>query len=426
MKTKRIKSLVLAMLMICSVLLMAACGGDKQPADSGKANYKVTIIGTDGQPCKSGVVVKFMKDGTQVAMQAVDAGGTATKELDKGDYTVELMFTDSEADYHYDKSALTLSANKTELQIDLTNAVSTESLLVEVPDGDDFRDCQVYYVPHGRTFVELDKDRITYFAFVPPVAGIYEFTVEGEVESLGYYGAPHYVSANNLVEMTGENKFQMSIYDDQAGEIGTVAGLIIGVKGKSDAKDAILSIMRIGAPEIDVAHQPWTVYKTTAALKPFKMPAGAVVKDFDVTAPTDTYKIVYNETDGYYHMNSENGPLILVRMGKNADRDDLVLPSFESVLELSPIVTFHYDENGNFLEKVDYGECLRDHIKNADEESGLYPLTKDLKYIIERRGEYIGWWNSDSDSYLFYDPNGTPMTVNTEIAWLFACCYISE
>lgn len=424
MKNKRIKSFVLAALMICSMLVMSACGpsADKT-SEPDTAKYKVTVIDTDGTPCKSGVVVKFMKDGKQVAMQAVDAGGTAVKELDKGDYTIELMFSDSTVAYHYNEAEMTLSSTKTELQIDLCYAVNNEGMSILGGDGNNH---QAYYVSPGKTYVELKESGINYFLFVPPVAGLYEFSIDGEVETLGYYGSSYFVSNMNIADMTGENVFRINSYEDQSGEIGTVPDLVIGITGKPGAKDAMLSITRIGAPEIDIAHQPWTVYKTTTALKPFVMPAGAVVNDFDLNAATDTYKLVYNESDGYYHMNSEDGPLVLVRVGKNADREDLYLPSFETILENSPISSYHYDENGNFVEKVTYNESLQDHIKNMDQDSGLHPLTKDLKYIIEQRGEYVGWWDPSSINYLFCDADGKPMDVNTDIAWLFACCYISE
>ena len=53
-----------------------------------------------------------------------------------------------------------------------------------------------------------------------------------------------------------------------------------------------------------------------------------------------------------------------------------------------------------------------------------YPLTEDLKYIIQQRGEYVGWWDIENNGYMFKDANGNNMTnINAEIAWLFMCCY---
>ena len=72
-------------------------------------------------------------------------------------------------------------------------------------------------------------------------------------------------------------------------------------------------------------------------------------------------------------------------------------------------------------------ECLREYIEHIDEATGLYPLTEDLKYILQQRGDYAGWWNPGSGIYLFVDENRVPLDgVNHEIAWLFMCCYVAS
>jgi len=61
-----------------------------------------------------------------------------------------------------------------------------------------------------------------------------------------------------------------------------------------------------------------------------------------------------------------------------------------------------------------------------DEDKGVYPLTKDLMYIIQQRGEHSGWFDPNASMYLFKDVNGEMVPgINTQIAWLFMCCYIS-
>ena len=61
-----------------------------------------------------------------------------------------------------------------------------------------------------------------------------------------------------------------------------------------------------------------------------------------------------------------------------------------------------------------------------DENAGVYPLTDDLIYILQQRGDYYGWWDINRlHSYLFTDENGVAdKTINPDVAWLFACCYI--
>jgi hypothetical protein len=94
MKTKKIMSLVLAMLMLAS--LLCACAetqGDNTPgattttptseADN-KALYQVTVIDVYGKPATSGVAVRFLQNGESVAMQTMNAAGVAEQELEKG------------------------------------------------------------------------------------------------------------------------------------------------------------------------------------------------------------------------------------------------------------------------------------------------------------------------------------------------------
>ena len=62
-----------------------------------------------------------------------------------------------------------------------------------------------------------------------------------------------------------------------------------------------------------------------------------------------------------------------------------------------------------------------------DANAGVYPLTEDLKYIIQQRGDYYGWWNAGSKGYIFLDAQGVAdLTINPEVAWLFACAYIAQ
>ena len=79
-----------------------------------------------------------------------------------------------------------------------------------------------------------------------------------------------------------------------------------------------------------------------------------------------------------------------------------------------------------FVKKENYGDCLLEYIECVDEDNGVYPLTEDLKYIIQNKGEYAGWFDADNSSYIFKDESGNKVVgVNADISWLFMCCYIA-
>ena len=79
------------------------------------------------------------------------------------------------------------------------------------------------------------------------------------------------------------------------------------------------------------------------------------------------------------------------------------------------------DESGNYIRREDYTACMCQYVECVDEEGyGVYPMTEDLYYMLRNGGEHYGWWDSTHPNYLFTETEG----LNTEIAWMFCCCYI--
>lgn len=409
--TKRIAAWLLAVL--CMTLLFASCGDNA----GGDQTYTVTLKDAFGTPY-TGVVVKFLQDGEQVAMQPCDENGVVSKTLAGGDYTVELSPTDSAMSY-YTETELTLTTKKTTLDVVLAKTVSGEPETLSV-GAEEFA---AYAVSEGATYVELTEGKRSYYLFTPTQAGTYEFSVVNNAKvTLGYYGSPHFVLESNSAELV-DGKFTISV---SAGMIGTGDGgtsvYVIGV----DAADAattscVLGIQRTGDPQKTIADEPWTIYETTSELAPYTLPEGYAIKEFDLTASTDTYPLVFNETDGFYHLNTVDGPLVLVRLAEDTD----YIACFQTILDRSGVTKYFYDENDAFVRKESYSECLLEYIECVDEAEGVYPLTEDLKYIIQQRGDYVGWWDIESSGYLFKDLDGNnDPSINAEIAWLMMCCYV--
>lgn len=437
MNFRKIASLLLAVLMLCSAL--CACQPEQNnsvpgtsssaPADS-KANtalYQVTVIGADGKPATSGVVVRFMQNGEQVAMQSMDANGVATKELEKGDYTVELKFTNSDVSYYYDTSDLTLTKTKTQLTIHLCLEQSKNGEQVTAGDVE----YTAYPLYTGNTYVTLKPGR-NYFLFAPTQAGEYEFFTKDK-HVVGYYGSVFYIMSNNAGKPGPENGTALSLAP------GMVSGdntFVIGIDNNyPDEVKTIVYATRV-SDYIDTSI-PTETYKTTAALTPWTMPAGKQIKKFDVAAVVP-YKLVKDETTGFYHLNSVTGPLVVVFLGKNAKQHMSVLTSYAEILENSGVSAYFQDENGTYTKREIYNDCLMDYIGSydpnhqnpdgsmggyaggcMDQKTGLYPLTDDLMHIIKEHGRSSGWWDADDERYIFGDE-----TVNEENAWLFMCGYL--
>ena len=420
---KTMKALFLAAVMLLSVALFAACGqpGDGNAATeaplSKEADYKVTVVDVTGTPCADVMAVKFMQNGQQVAMQLVK-DGVAVKNMTRGDYTVELQFNNTDVTYLFDAEQTKLTREITEVTIILSKPLGDKSMDLVVGEKSN----KAYFVTAGGTNITLNAEGRSYFIFTPDQAGLYEFSLTGSDAAIGYYGGTHFVQSVSAAEVVN-NKFTVSV---SQGNLG--GSYVIGVDAGTG--DAILGISRIGDPTWSVEDEPWMIYNPKHNPSPYTLPAGAKLNDFDITASTDTYNLVRNETDGFYHLNSAEGPLVLVKIGKTdadsqGDSKNGYLAPFEAILEKTGIRCYFYDENGKFLKKEEYSDCVSLYIENVDKESGLYPLTDDLKYIIWQQGVQSGWWNSESETYLFTDNNGNKVPgINNEIAWLFMCRYV--
>lgn len=418
MKTQKTRYLALTLAsLLCLSALLCSCGGENDISATGDITYKITVADPLGTPFTSGVIVRFIKDGEQKAMQTCDENGVVTKALPADVYNLELAFTDSKADYHYDKS-LSVSPENNELTVTLANKIIGEPAALNAGG----EEVDVYPITTGGTYAELKAGTRNYFCFTPSTSGNYRFAVvDCNGAQIGYYGAPHFIQSNNVAEVT-DNAFTVSVSASMigSGESGT-SSYIIGVDADGETKSCMIVIERIGDALKSIEDEPWVIYKTTSDLIEYTLPEGKEIKEFDLTASTDTYNPVYNEEDGFYHLGSADGPLMLVRLAEDCD----YIACFKTILDRSGVSRYFFDEKGELVKKESYSECLLEYIKCVDEKEGVYPLTEDLKFIIQQRGEYVGWWNIESSGYLFKDINGNnDPTINKDIAWLLMCCYI--
>ena len=350
----------------------------------------------------------------------MDESGVATKELDKGNYTVELMFTDGEDGYHYNKEGLTLSAGKTELTIELAKKPLGDGQTLYAAG----KDSTAYAVSTGCTYVTLEAGKRNYFLFTPTEAGTYEFSVPGSTAAIGYYGAPHFVQENSAAEVK-DNKFTQSIRADMIGS-GDASGtsvFVIGLDANENTTAATLAIRRTGDPAWSVADETWTIYEAKTQPKAYTLPAGAKLTAFDLTAPT--YNLVLNEKDGYYHLNTADGPLVVMSLGEKVQ----YINCYKEITDHTGVVKYFYDgeelTEDSFIRKESYTECLLKYIECMDEDKGVYPLTEDLKYIVQQHGDHQGWWDESKPNYIFVDENGVKVTdINKDNAWLLMCYYV--
>lgn len=406
---KNLKKLIIVAALMCSAMFLVACGG-------GETEYKVTVKDALGNTYGKDTIVEFYDGDTKAGMQICDENGVATKTLAKGTYTIKVTSTEKGVSYYYEETQVT--GSKTAVDVIISNMLGEEPEVLFVSG----EETDAYYVNAGCTNVELAEGERSYFLFVPTEAGMYEFSVVCDSKTdIGYYGAPHFVQENSAAEVK-DGKFTMNITESMIGKEGTGTTIVvIGVDSEKKA-NAVLCIDRTGDPEKTLAEEEWTIYKKTVELSKYTLPAGKSLVDFDITSATK-YNLVLNKADGFYHLNNENGPLVVVYLAE--DPTVPYLPCFKNILDRSGVSKYVFDADGNFVEKVSYSECLLEYIEFADDATGVYPLTEDLKTIIQERGEYVGWWDSTSPSFIFKDTADMPIPgLNVDNAWLFMCAYV--
>ena len=364
-------------------------------------DYTVTLLDGSGNPM-GGLTVLFYSGDKQVAKQVGDKKGVSKVTLDRGTYTVKV----EGSTLKYDEKAAVVSVNKPSVSLTLAADIDTSKtykLTVTYPDETDRR-FTVNYLTEGAAYVTLTPGERNYFMFEPKNAGTYRFAASNTYAKIGYFGTDMFVYMDNVAEISG-NAFNMSVSETQIGNI-----FVIGIDAATNCSAAVVQITRIGDPAWSLEDVPTTEYKGNGAPKQVTAPSG--LTDLDIKSSAE-HHLVFNDKDGYYHLDSANGPVVYVHM-------DHPSASFVGLLkEFGNMTAVLYNADGSLKIKEQYAVLMQQYVDKMDKTQKVYPLTQDLKYMIENYGSSQNWWNAGEPGYLFEDVEG----VNPASAWMFLYCY---
>ena len=375
----------------------------------GMTRYSVTVTDFLGE-LVGDYLVLFIKNGEPVAYNIVgESGGVTTMELETGDYEIQLASL-GENQYHYLQSDAVVTAD----QPDVTVKVAAES---KAAPEENWLLSQITPVSQGGTYVTLQKDVNTYFSFTPTQQGVYRITVLDPNAVLSYWGAPNFPmdTTHELKDYQGTT-FTISVNTNALGQVH-----VIGIQGETGC---ILTVIREGDAVEDAKY---TIYPAKTPPVAQSLPTGLNFTYVDVTKPTGTYNLVFNPADGYYHLDSATGPVMYVQLTFTANGDPAPynITLLEMVGGAGPMggegLKAVYMNSENVEVREDYSDCMRSYGACADKTYGVYPVTEDLIYMIQKGGTYKGWWDPTNAKGNFRFSNGE----NLEIAWMFAFCYIA-
>lgn len=394
------------------------------PADDNQpVNYTVNVVDALGSP-KSGLIVGVFKDG-ELVNEKVAMGGTASFSLERGYYTFEItsMYDQvyySQTDCYFDDEV----TSRTVAIYDYADETNKQTIWIYDETARDHISYDAVSVNEGGAYVTIDRPAMSYFIFTPTRGGIYRFSYESsKALTIGYFGSPHNVLTICPLEVK-DGAFELEIKNDgvNIGNEGGTTQIVIGIKSFT-VNGCVLKIERVGDAQVDLPFTDVQADKNAVKVDNY---VNSEFIDFDVT--NSELKAVYNENDGYYHLNTVDGPVIYVRINtariESSSETETIytfLPSFVEMCGTDRLCKYFY-EDGKVVLKESYNDMFYQYEKIAGT-LGLYPLNEQLATAIKNIGEHKGWFDFDSEIHIF----GEMVTsVVKENAWLFACVYENQ
>ena len=387
---KRSLCLLLAVVMLLSMLPVAA-------------------FAEEGEVLFSGTNVTASADAPVVHTWTAEANGTLTVHMaatkpgwrfeitDRAGNTVGLPKSSSlEKVNTYELTAgetYTYTAtgfNSSTWDVDSANITYTLSFLADA--GEAPVEKTEYAVAESRlalgenTVTMLDTAVTTIFVFEPSETAVYTITApQGAV--VGYWGAGSWFLQNpnattNTCEWTCTG-------------VGQTA--YIGVSGVEGSVN--IQVEKTGSYE--VVEIPIVPYENKATLERFTLPEGASLGGY-VDVLSDTVHTAVLGADGYYHLDSADGAILLIDL----DYMDIILSA--ALLSDRPVMyAYVEDENGQTI-KYDIGNAIKAYEEVMDV-NGYYPVTEDILLFYQVYAMGAGTFT--------YHLTG--MNYNEECVWMY-------
>lgn len=382
--------------------------------------YGIWIVDGLGNPV-SNVIVKVLKDGEQVKMYPYN-GTHLELDIEAGNYQIELDLSQTGKSYVYDADACVLTHEERYAAIRLFETTSEpEVIFVGSPISADYN---AYSVGQGSYKLTLTPNDYTFFIFRPTAAAIYTLTYECESNlTISYHGSSFFVQGSDITEGASsiskyENGLSVSVYSSNIG-----GDLVFAIKSDG-ATSCVINIANAGDPGTRLEDEPWTPYLEDKAMVEKQLSASKAGTYTTINLTDTTVKAVFNETDGYYHLNTIDGPIIFIDL----TTDSQFVSSIQTISANQRIGVYIYDINGNISEKRSYNELFLQYgmpnsMEKVDEPIRI-PLTAKLAEAIKSFGDKNSWWAEGSETNIF-DKVLLGSPYNREYAWLLYCGYYS-
>jgi len=241
----------------------------------------------------------------------------------------------------------------------------------------------------------------TLYTFRADEAGTYTVTLSDNTGAVGYYGSNEWFPYDYSLDTGVANTYTYTLNYTEAN-----APALIGISGTTMTD---ITITKAGEAEI-VTIPEYTAYTSA---EPYVYTGETATLTYVNVEATDKVvdKAVY-ASDGYYHLNSVDGPVLMVNI-----YDELF--SIANAPSTGKVVTVNYGVDGKeVVSKTVWNDVLLAYAECADKETGLYPLTSQLVYFYQTYGEQQRLYTESG--YV----GGQFSKGMGEDAWMFACMYV--
>ncbi|MBR5858638.1 MAG: dockerin type I repeat-containing protein [Clostridia bacterium] len=157
--------------------------------------------------------------------------------------------------------------------------------------------------------------------------------------------------------------------------------------------------------EITIVEIPRTPYENKVTPTEFTFDGNPDLLQYVETFDDIENTAVLGE-DGYYHLDSVDGPILYARL------DDGMM-SLADAYSYGQIVGIVYNEAGELIKKNDYNEAFNAYYTCSDD--GIYPLTEDIIEFYKEVGRSNSWYGADGW-----------VGGECDDAWMFACYYLPD
>ena len=286
----------------------------------------------------------------------------------------------------------------------------------------------------GTSYVTVTDEDRSLFLFQADTAGLYRLslkTLDGKTIPVKYYGTPMSCFAMAPKTQGPDDAFFIIEVQDAFTSQENYPGFVCTVfNDTAESYNALLSIERIGDEEFDPSFDEYINVTPEKPLDPIRFSYANwsyTVNNLDITDETLT---VVLGADGYYHLGTENGPLVYAYV---AAPSPYINFSFETVCSAGDRFGAYFAGNEIYVEGVNtythkelYNLLIEAYAAACDSVTGLYPMTEELAHAIKSHGEHAGWWSGNPNFDLFFDKETGEKTVdyNENVAWLFACATV--